>query len=713
MLLSILVLAGCADPQPHGDGGPPTYGDGELTASEWIDPDVTCVGEGDCLSGEVCRDGFCQVDRCDETYSSVPPLGEDFVFFVDREVAVADANTYEGDYYIDGYQNDDSGVDYEHSWNAGGEIMADITGGDFVDAKVETYAAAIEDERRVQVFETGAHPGRSLSLGFKPVALDAGDLDADGMAEIVVIGDEEVAVCQVDEGTCEELDAPAGDLIDVAVGDVDGDILPEIVLLMDYQGKRSLFVMNLDFERTVQVEDFYVALEDEDSERVAAGDLDGDMQDEIVVLVDGGYGGAVDDDLHTYTVHSTWDDADIELVGEDDANYGRLVDIVVGDMDGDNEAEVMAVSALSAIAGYRLKSGELSEVFYTSLDVTADSKFIAMADQDNNSVRAVLESGPTLGPGAVVPTTLLILPPYVDGLEGNAWAWAGVGESQSTSESWSDTSSMSASVHWGSTGNFFDLFGYEKNKRLTGFLDRTTINASSVEIGSRWQIRSAPELFGVNSGGVVLSWGCFHTYTYLVHDPDGLLPGSDGEPVLLAVPVDGGTALWSTPRYNALAEAVGGPRIEVPYEVGRVETYPTSPEALDGSPLREDDLLFPDTTWYEASDIGLVEWFQTVGESETNETVAGYSKSTDASVLVGTGYVGIGYDKGASQGYALSFGETATFYGGIPPIVNDSSTAADEYADNRYRVSPLTYIDHWTGDDGEDNPLHVSTYVVK
>ncbi len=711
--LPLALLFACADPEPRGQGGPPTYGEDDLTAEQWIDPDVTCVGDADCLSGEVCTDGFCQVDRCDEEYSSVPPLGEDFVFLVDREVAVADANTYEGDYYIDGYDNSDSGVDYAHSWNAGGEILADITGGDFVDAKVETYAAAIEDERRVQVFESGAHPASSLKLSFKPIALDAGDLDADGMAEIVVIGEDELSICDVDEGTCTDLEPPSGDLIDVAVGDVDGDILPEIVLLMDHSSERVLYVLNLDYERTVQVAEFSVIVDDEDSERVAAGDLDGDLKDEIVVLVDGGYGGAIDDDLHTYSVNATWDDAEIELVDDVDANYGRLVDIAVGDMDGDNQAEVMAASALSAIAGYRLRSGHLDEVFYESLDITADSKFIAMADQDDNSVRAVLESGPELGPGAVVPTTLLILPPYVDGAEGNFWAWTGVGESESTSESWSDTTSMSASVHWGSTGNFFNLFGYEKNKKLTGFLQETNINASSVEVGSRWQIRSAPELFGRNTGGVVLSWGCFHTWTYTVHDPDSLLPGSDGEPVLLAVPVDGGTALWSTPRYNALAAAVGGPKVEIPYEVGRPETYPTSPEDIDGKALDEDDLLFTDTTWFEASDIGLVDWFSTVGESTTNEKVIGYSKSTDASVLVGTGYVGIGYDKGASKGYALSVGEKATFYGGIPPIVNDPETPEDEYAEHRFRVSPLTYLDTWTGDDGEDNPIYVNTYVVK
>ncbi|MCP4916166.1 MAG: hypothetical protein GY913_04520 [Proteobacteria bacterium] len=472
-------------------------------------------------------------------------------------------------------------------------------------------------------------------------------------------------------------------------------------------------MLNLDFERTVQVEEYSLIMDDDASERVAVGDLDGDLQAEIVVLVDGGYGGTVDDDLATYTVNQTWDEASIEEIGFVDANYSRLVDIVVGDMDGDNRAEIMAVSALSAIAGYQLSSNRVQEMFYTDLDVTADSKFIAMADHDDNSVRAVLESGPTLGPGAVLPTTLLILPTYVDGSEGNFSAWTGVGESGSTAELLSDTTSLSADIHWGSTGNFFNLFGYEKNKKLTGFLEETTINTSSIEMGSRWQIRSAPEFFGAHTGGVVLSWGCFHTYTYTVHDPDGLLPGSDGEPVLLAVPVDGGTALWSTPRYNALADAVGGPKVEIPYAVGDVASYPTSAEYLDGSPLSEADMLFPDSTWFEASDIGQVDWYQTVGETTTNQTVMGYSKSTDASVMVGTGYVGIGYDKGASKGYSLTVGESATFSGGIPPIVNDPDTPQDEYSANRYRVSPITFLDSWEGEDGEDYPIFVNSYVVK
>ena len=688
----------------------PTYGDNELSPMAWANPDITCATDSDCLAGEECTDGVCAIDRCDEEYTSVPPLGEDFLFFRDLEVAVADANTYEGSYYIDGYQNSDAGVTYEASWEAGDEIMADITGGDFFDAGRETYAAAFEDSKHVQVFATGAHPAEKLHLNFEPIALDAGDLDADGVDEIVVVGEHDIDLCDVDEDSCEALDAPDGEILDVAVGDVDGDFLPEVVLLLD-AGDIELFVLNLDFERTVQVETFRGEAH-EDSERVAVGDLDGDLKDEIVVLQDGGYAGAIDDDLVTYTVDATWDEATIEQASIVDANYGRLVDLVVGDMDGDNQAEVLAVSSASAIAAYRGADGRLREVFYAELDVTADSKKIAMADQDMNSVRAVLDSGPTLAPGAVVPTTLLILPPYVE--SGDTYgAWTGVGESQSTSESLSDTTSLSASIHWGSKGSFFDLFGYEKNKRLTGFLEQTTTNSASVETGSRWQIRSAPQFAGQNIGGVVLSWGCFHTYTYLVHDPDDLLPGSDGEPVLVAVPVDGGTTLWSTPRYNALAEAVGGPTVDVPYAAGDVASYPTSPQRLDGSELPDSELLFTDTTWYEASDIGQVDWFATVGQSETNSEVMGYSKSTDASVLVGTGYVGIGYDKGTSKGYSLTVGEAATFSGGIPPILDDPETDQDEYAANRYRVSPLTYLDSWASDDGEENPIFVNTYVVK
>ena len=117
--LHLVFLFACTESPERGESDAPTYGDEELSAEEWADPDVSCAVETDCLSGEICTEGVCRVDRCDETYDSVPPLGEDFLFFMDREVAVADANSYEGDFYIDGYQNSDRGVEYEYSWNTG------------------------------------------------------------------------------------------------------------------------------------------------------------------------------------------------------------------------------------------------------------------------------------------------------------------------------------------------------------------------------------------------------------------------------------------------------------------------------------------------------------------------------------------------------------------------------------------------------------------
>lgn len=686
------------------------------TSEDWGDDDITCSVTADCLHGEACDSGVCQVERCTETYTSVAPLGHRFVFLSDREFAVADTHDRGGRYFLDGYAPEAWGAYSDDTWEAADRRIEDVASGDFLGAAVEAYAVVRRRSHDISVIAMGGHASVTLDAGFAPIALDAGDVDADGLEELVAASADELVVCHADEGRCDILEVP-GEILDVAVGDVDGDVRREVVLLLADGDERSLYIHNLDHEETVQVP-FTSLLLDLEAEavRLTTGDIDGDQVAEIIVLADGGLFGAADDELAIYEVSSTWDDADIEHVWTSDAEYGRLMDLVAGDMDADGVDEVIAVHSASEAVVYRLDGVVLSEVYNEPLDATADPDRIAMADHDADSVRAVLTPGePETVAGAILPTTVLVLPPYWADHSGedHFQAHNGFGESTSVSEEFSDSVSLGLNVDWGSTRDVFGLFSLEMNKKLEHHIDETRSNTDYMTIGSRWHVVSDPRLFGDHTGGVVMSWGCFHGYTYAIEDPGDVL-GSDGSPVVLAVPVDGGTAMWSTPRYNALASALGDlPIITIPYTTGAADSYPSTPRDLDGRALDDDQIVFPDLDWYEVSDVGFVEWEASVGREEANETTTTTSFGRSARIKVGGFQLGVGMTEGSGDGYRLSLGEGATFYGGIPPVVDDPATQADEYSDNRYRMSPLVYLSSWTDDQGNEAAYYVSSFIVR
>ena len=74
----------------------------------------------------------------------------------------------------------------------------------------------------------------------------------------------------------------------VAVADIDGDGIPEVVLLVRAGTGWSIIGRNLDAESTGQPLQYETTLEVLEPERISAGDLDGDGQAEVVILDDKG-----------------------------------------------------------------------------------------------------------------------------------------------------------------------------------------------------------------------------------------------------------------------------------------------------------------------------------------------------------------------------------------------------------------------------------------
>jgi len=685
--------------------------DDEEPVDTWGDHDLSCSSDSDCLDHETCVMSTCQVDRCSGgDYQSPAPLGDSYIFYADLEFAILDHQSWNNEYWIDGYSPGSSSAPYESSWSSNGGAMNDIAGGNFLSTNEEGYAAALSDAPALAVLAGGSVT--NFILPFVADSIAAGDVDTDGSDDIAAIDGSRLALCTLATNHCESWQLDQGaQPIDIALGDVDGDDADELVLLIQSGGRR-LFVLNEEADLHSEQGPLQVSV-DQGAHRVDVADLDGDGRDEIVVLEEGGWFNLNDDELSLYRLENSADGEQIlNQIHHEATGYSRLLDLSAGDTDSDESAEIVVLDDHDKAVLFRFTGSGLSRIYEQEIQVTQDGQRIAMADQDNNSPRAVLQGGPSLEVGASVPIVAMLLPPY--SYEHSAgFSSTGYGLGETFSESYSDTVSLSLNADVGVKGSFLGLFAASFSEKVSWKTSKTLGNSRVMATGGRSSIRSQPEDFGFSYGAVVVSWGCFHAYTYEISDPSGLVPGSDAEEVVLTVPVDGGTAMLSTGRYNAIAQAVGDlPIIDAPYRVGDPRDYPREPETIYGDPIPEDAYVFPDLSWYEVSDVGYVGWFNTLSNSNTESSHHGMDMGVSANITVSGVSVGMGLSSGWGKSYSLTLGESAMFNGGIPPFVDDPSTEADEYVENFFRVAPITYMQDYTDSAGNEAAFYVSTFIV-
>lgn len=705
---TVLVLSGAAcDMSDFGKDDPDDNPDGPGSPA-WGDDSVTCQEDSDCHTGEVCQDSVCQMQRCgDGPYESSAPLGERRYFFRDREVAVADGTAYDGGYWVDGYEG--GSMAYPSgggSWNMGGGRIADVAGGNFLGERPEVVAAAVAGSTRVLVGSGSSQV--AIDVGFAPVAVAAGDIDRDHVEELIALGENnQVAICHVPAEHCDGYhfaDGVSG--VDVTAGDIDGDGFDEPIFAILDDGQSQILAWNLDRPVTGQPEAIGANLA-ADFTGIAAGDLDADGRDELVALEDGGWAGFADDILHVYSLAA----GGVAELGTTDTDSGSI-DLVVTDTDDNRVDEVVVLRDDSKVdVLYQVSPGQLGSGHTSPLSASNDPTRITTVDFDGDSPAGVLVDGPSLVPGQVVPIMVLYMPPYYRRRsEGVPWVW--VGNSTNTGQGVSDTVSLSVGVTLGYEGGFPDVFEASLSATLGREITATNTTETTIGVGDQFNLEADPDLYGDDYAAVVLSCGCFNSYTYKIEDPRGD-SGGDGKEFVVLLPVAGQTTLWHSKRYNAMAQAVGNlPLVTVPHVVGDPHSYPTMPETAEGEPLAADDLVFSQPSTERVSDVGDIGWTLNRTEEETNEVATSTTLDLEGSVSVGGFTLGGSAGAGQGQGYSVTVGSYAEFLGGVPPIPDDPATPEDEYSTYAYSFTPVVYRQHYQDASGNDAAYYVLNYSV-
>ncbi len=707
LLFLIFACNGGRNGGNRGNGDQPYDGPG---SEAWGSVDITCGGPSDCLTGETCLEGVCQVDKCSAGLEdTIAPIGQTLTFLEENEVAFADTEKWNGEYPVDMYGPSDWDLDYEASVQAGSSPLADITGGDFLGRGVGMYAAVAEGGTTVEILGTNM----VTHLGLAAVAIAAGDIDGDGLDELVAISKSgKTVACDVELDECITWgfgESVTG--IDVTIADVDGDTLEEPILLIEYGGYQYLYGLNADSEINAQVEAWWG--DGEDLLAIAAADLNGDHIAEVIGLQNDGCWDWCNDSLTVYSAADDGVEGSFNLTDTLELeDSGTAIDLDAGDTDVDQEAEVIVLGE-DATAWLLAPSYNGFEVRASGpLGTSVAPDRVAMADHDGNSPMASLEETSTCE-GNVVPVMLMIPPPYAADYS-NGVSSVSYGGSDDQWETFEDTVSMGLGVDVGYTAKFSEVFSASVGASVGWNVSNTQGLRQGQSVGARYGISADPEMYGPHYGGVVLSWGCFDAYKYRVSDPEGFL-GRDGddEYFVMTVPSGGGVGLWSTNRYNAMAEAGGLPIVEVPYTIGDVDSYPTSPTRVDGQALTKDEMLFPNPSTYYVSDVGGVSWRFFMNELEFNSTRTSYDFGTSAGITAFGVKVGVNSSYGFGSGYSLTVGSGAFFSGGLPPLPDDPDTPEDEYALNKYGVVPYVYQQPYTTPEGEEAAYYVMTYAVE
>jgi hypothetical protein len=703
--LLLVGLAGACNQSDFGYKAPPDEPPSGLGTEAWGNTDISCASDADCNPGEGCQDNLCQMKRCEDgPYESRAPIGEKKTLRHDRELVVADFSTYQGSYWLDGYApGDDQTVTYPDGGSTRLEGKAtDVAGGDFFGKRPESTAAIVAG--RV-VFP---REQQTLDVGFVPLAIAAGDVDADGLDELVAIAaGGEIAVCHADTGACEQVRySQAIEGLDVAVGDVDGDGFAEPIFLVERDGDVQLRAWNRDKAITGQV-DTVILGTDRELKSITAGDIDGDEIAEVIGLEGGGWGGLATDTLATYGFAGQ-----AREIGSIDTSTDAL-DISASDLDGDGVDEVVVLRGdeFVSIFSRSTTSARIAYDYQAELSVSGDPQRIATTDFDGDSPQGRLVEGPILVPGKVVPTMVLHIPPYSRTYSDGA-SFLDIGDARNTNASASKSVGLRASLTMGFEAEFPGIASVSVERTVEKEMTRTRTHETELSVGNRVWLDANPERYGDDYAAVFLSCACFHAYTYELDDPAGRL-GGNGKQFKVLMPVGGASTVWSSKRYNKLAEALGNlPLVEVPYRIGDPGSYPTTFQHPDGTPVGPQEMVFPDPPTQRVSDVSSIGFSLTVTQTETNETAMQTNIDVSSSVegfgLKIGGSLGVGF----GEAYAVSVGEEAEFLGYMPPLPDDLSTPDDEYETYGYSMRPVVYRQTYTDANGNEAGYYVMSYAV-
>ncbi|HEY8080156.1 MAG TPA: VCBS repeat-containing protein, partial [Labilithrix sp.] len=206
--------------------------------------ELACSSDTDCNQGESCTGGICQLKRCAApAHAPSPPLGKASFLLLNRELVAVTSTTT-----VEGYSTSDRTFVRAGDTMAASGSIVDVAGGNLTGSRPDAVAIATDGKSELAIAQ-GGRITATVPVGFVPIALASGDVDGDGVDEVVAASSgAQFALCHVQPAGCTTISLPASGITDVAVGDVDGDGFAEAVFAVG----NTLYVYNFDAATTKQ-----------------------------------------------------------------------------------------------------------------------------------------------------------------------------------------------------------------------------------------------------------------------------------------------------------------------------------------------------------------------------------------------------------------------------------------------------------------------------
>ena len=691
-----LLAVGCAS------GSPGAGSSGEGPGTRVISTIVACKQETDCktAAGETCGQGFCQMKRCSsKTYASLPPLGQSGYAYTDRSFVIGSLGaTLE---VLGAHTKAGTTV------NATAE-PTDVAGGNLTGTRPESVAYITSGGNSLGVVGVDGKNAKTIDVGFIGTRVATGDVDGDGVDEIVVAGASQYALCSAVKGSCAR-GTLSSSPTDVAIGDVDGDGLGELLFF----GNRSLTIINVDSGK-IDTQPITA-----DLAAITAGDLDGDGTAEIVGTEMGGFFSA--DAVHVYKYAGAGGITGLADLSLPSDSNNRTLDVQFTKQDDQPVFAVLADG--STLKTFGLQGNTLSQTSESAI-ASQSGHHLAVADVAGRSASVTLKGPATVEVGPVVPLAVLTFPPY-SATHSAGSSSVSIGDNKGTSTSQTGSTSTSDSVSLMLSGSISAAgLGVHRyaSKSYSQSQSRSVTTGTSQSVGGSYSITAEPQTDGFYSGSVVLAGGCFHKYEYTVDDPQNVLADTTKD-LTMFVPVGGETSVWTTARYNALSDAMADgrlPKVAITPQIGNVASYPTTPTTLDGKAIPDDDNVFKDTPVFRTSENASVSFNMSDGGSTTNATSSTFSYGTSNGISVSGSLEIVSaqaqYSNDTSwsldTSYSVTVDSSTSFSGSVSPIRDDPTTPANESTLYAYSFKPYVYRHHYKNTKGVQGAFYALTYTV-